>query len=162
MPIRLCRPTERQTILGIVNEAAEAYRGVIPADCWHEPYMSLADLERDIEAGVVFWGYEVDGAIAGVMGLQAVDDVTLIRHAYVRPGEQGKGIGRALMEHLRRQTTRPILVGTWAAASWAIEFYRRNGFDLATATETPGLLTRYWSIPERQAAASVVLKEAPL
>ena len=162
MSIRLCRPTERQAILDIVNEAAEAYRGVIPADCWHEPYMSLADLERDIEAGVVFWGYELDGAVTGVMGLQAVDDVTLIRHAYVRRGEQGKGIGRALMEHLRRQTTRPILVGTWAAASWAIEFYRRNGFDLATATDTPRLLTRYWSIPERQAAASVVLKEAPL
>ncbi|MFL5583535.1 MAG: GNAT family N-acetyltransferase [Gemmatimonadaceae bacterium] len=158
MTIRRCRESEHPAIAAVINDGAEAYRGVIPVDCWHEPYMSLADLERDISAGVVFWGYETLGILSGVMGMQRVQDVDLIRHAYVRREQQGRGIGRALIEHLRQQTTRPILVGTWAAARWAIEFYQRRGFDLVAADETPALLRRYWSIADRQIETSVVLR----
>jgi GNAT superfamily N-acetyltransferase len=158
--VRPCRDDERPEILAIVNAAAEAYRGVIPSDRWHEPYMGAAELDREIADGVVFWGYEADGELAGVMGTQAVGEVDLIRHAYVRPERQGRGVGRALLEHLREIATRPMLVGTWAAAEWAIRFYERNGFALVTPEQKAALLRRYWSIPERQVETSVVLADA--
>jgi GNAT superfamily N-acetyltransferase len=140
-----------------VNGAAEAYRGVIPADCWHEPYMPADELDREIDAGVVFWGYEDDGQLVGVMGIQDVGDVDLIRHAYVLPGNQRRGIGGALLERLTGSTGRPILVGTWAAADWAIDFYRRHAFELVPPERGAELLRRYWSIPDRQVETSVVL-----
>lgn len=156
--IRRCRDDERDAILEIVNAAAEAYRGVIPADRWHEPYMPAAELDAEIAAGVEFWGYE-DGGLAGVMGVQDVGDVDLIRHAYVRPGIQGKGIGGALLAHLLAlREGRGILVGTWAAAEWAIRFYERHGFARVTPEEKTRLLRTYWTIPERQVETSVVLE----
>ena len=155
--IRPCRDDERDAILALVNAAAEAYRGVIPADRWHEPYMAADELDREIAAGVAFWGHEDDGTLAGVMGAQPVDDVELIRHAYVAPDRQGRGIGGALLEHLVQRGTRPLLVGTWAAAEWAIRFYRRHGFDPVPPEETARLLRTYWNIPERQIETSVVL-----
>jgi GNAT superfamily N-acetyltransferase len=155
--IRRCRDDEREEMLEIVNAAAEAYRGVIPADRWHEPYMPAAELDAEIAAGVEFWGYE-DGALEGVMGVQDVGDVDLIRHAYVRPGTQGRGIGGALLAHLTRQREgRRILVGTWAAAEWAIRFYVRHGFEQVSTEEKTRLLRAYWTIPERQVETSVVL-----
>src|SRR4051794_17950775 len=124
--IRRCRDDERDAILAIVNAAAEAYRGVIPADRWHEPYMPAAELDGEIAAGVVFWGYEEDGGeLLGVMGIQPVRDVSLIRHAYVRPGAQGRGVGGELLEHLLAAGGPRMLVGTWATAEWAIRFYQR-------------------------------------
>jgi GNAT superfamily N-acetyltransferase len=160
--IRPCRADERDHILAIVNAAAEAYRGVIPEDRWHEPYMSAAELDREIASGVKFWGIEDEaGALAGVMGIQAVRDVDLIRHAYVRPGLQGGGIGRRLLEDLVAKAERPLLVGTWAAATWAIRFYERNGFELVGRDEKNRLLAAYWSIPDRQVETSVVLAHRP-
>jgi GNAT superfamily N-acetyltransferase len=155
--IRRCRDEDVAEILAIINSAAIAYRGVIPADCWHEPYMSLAELQREIAAGVAFSGFEIEGELIGVMGIQAVRDVDLIRHAYVRPGRQRSGIGAALLEHLRRQSTRRILIGTWAAASWAIDFYRRHGFELVSPERKVELLKTYWTISDRQIETSVVL-----
>ena len=148
-------------MLGIVNAGAEAYRGVIPTDRWHEPYMDAAQLEREVSDGVVFWGVDEQGRLAGVMGIQAVRDVDLIRHAYVRPEHQGRGIGRILLEHLVARAERPLLVGTWAAAEWAIRFYERNGFQTVGEQEKNRLLRTYWSIPERQVEASVVLAHRP-
>jgi GNAT superfamily N-acetyltransferase len=156
--IRPCRDDERDAILAIVNAAAEAYRGVIPADRWHEPYMSREQLDAEIAAGVEFWGSERDGELVGVMGVQPVRDVDLIRHAYVAPEQQGRGIGRALMEHLMTGRTRPVLVGTWAAAGWAISFYERNGFERVSDERAAQLLRDYWSIPARQIETSVVLR----
>jgi N-acetylglutamate synthase-like GNAT family acetyltransferase len=156
--IRRCRNDERDAILEIVNTAAVAYRGVIPADRWHEPYMPASELDREIAAGVVFWGYEADGELLGVMGIQPVQDVDLIRHAYVKPGSQRGGIGGTLIEHLMDSATRPVLVGTWAAAEWAIGFYRRHGFEQVSPEEKTRLLRRYWDIPERQIETSVVLR----
>lgn len=144
-------------MLEIVNAAAEAYRGVIPADRWHEPYMRAAELDAELAAGVRFWGYDAGGRLLGVMGIQAVRDVDLIRHAYVRPDEQGRGIGGALVAHLRRQSTRQVLVGTWAAAEWAVRFYERHGFALVPPGRTAQLLATYWDIPRRQVETSVVL-----
>jgi GNAT superfamily N-acetyltransferase len=160
--IRRCRDDDRETILAIVNSAAAAYRGVIPADRWHEPYMPAGELDHEIAAGVEFWGYEMDGMLVGVMGIQPVRDVDLIRHAYVLPGSQGHGVGGALIEHLRSLTTRPMLVGTWAAAEWAIRFYERHGFELASPAQKSALLTTYWTIPDRQIETSVVLANPPL
>jgi GNAT superfamily N-acetyltransferase len=155
--IRPCRDDERTAILAIVNSAAEAYRGVIPADRWHEPYMPADELDGEIAAGVAFWGYESDGELVGVMGIQRVRDVDLIRHAYVLPASQGRGVGGALLEHLTRELRRPLLVGTWAAAEWAIRFYRRHGFEQVSPERRTELLKAYWSIPERQIETSVVL-----
>jgi GNAT superfamily N-acetyltransferase len=133
--IRECREDERGAIVAIINGAAEAYRGVIPADRWHEPYMDSRELDAEIEAGVVFWGYEAESGLIGIMGIQALGDIDLIRHAYVLPGDQRRGVGGALLRHLRDLSGRRILVGTWAAADWAIRFYQRHGFELA-APET--------------------------
>ena len=157
MSIRPCRNDERAAILAIVNEAAQAYRGVIPDDCWHEPYMAEGELAREIENGVVFWGYDDGGELIGVMGIQDVGDVDLIRHAYVSPGSQRRGVGSALLERLASSTGRQMLVGTWAAAEWAIDFYRRHGFELVSRERGAELLKTYWSIPERQIETSVVL-----
>jgi len=155
--IRRCRDDERPAILAIVNAAAEAYRGVIPADRWREPYMPAHELDDEIAAGVAFWGSEVDGELAGIMGIQPVRDVALIRHAYTAPASQGQGIGGALLEALVTRSTGPILVGTWAAAEWAIRFYRRHGFEQVSDARRTELLREYWTIPERQVATSVVL-----
>jgi GNAT superfamily N-acetyltransferase len=149
-------------ILEVINAAAQRYRGAIPADCWHEPYMPAGDLEREIAAGVVFTTREVDGQVVGVMGIQRVRNVDLIRHAYVLPGMQGRGIGSELLEGLRKTTDRPILIGTWAAATWAIGFYERNGFELVPEAAKALLLRTYWTIPERQVETSVVLAAPPL
>jgi GNAT superfamily N-acetyltransferase len=159
--IRLCRDDDRDTMLAIINAAAEAYRGVIPADRWHDPYMPADELDDQIAAGVTFWGQEADGVpddvLVGVMGLQSVRDVDLIRHAYVLPGSQGRGVGGALLQHMRRASTRPMLVGTWAAATWAIRFYQRHGFVLVSPERKSVLLKTYWNIPDRQIETSVVL-----
>ena len=160
--IRPCRDDERPEILTIVNAAAQAYRGIIPADRWHDPYMPADELDGEIAAGVAFWGYEADGALVGVMGIQAVGDVDLIRHAYVDPGRQRSGVGGALLEHLMRSATRRVLVGTWAAAEWAIGFYRRHGFQQVTPEQKDRLLKTYWNIPDRQIETSVVLARPPL
>jgi GNAT superfamily N-acetyltransferase len=160
--IRRCRDEERTGVLEIVNAAAEAYRGVIPADRWHEPYMPQDELDREIAAGVVFWGHEEDGKLVAVMGLQSVRDVDLIRHAYVLPGSQRRGFGGALLSRLRRLSTRRMLVGTWAAADWAIRFYRGNGFEPVSPARKIVLLETYWRIPDRQIETSVVLANPPL
>jgi N-acetylglutamate synthase-like GNAT family acetyltransferase len=155
--IRPCTEADFDTIYAIINEAAEAYRGVIPADRWHEPYMSKDELRHEIESGVRFWGYEENGDLLGLMGIQDVQDVTLIRHAYVRAAKRGQAIGGKLLCELRQMTDRPVLVGTWAAATWAIRFYEKHGFRLVTPEEKNRLLKKYWSIPERQVETSVVL-----
>jgi GNAT superfamily N-acetyltransferase len=160
-PIRPCRPNERSAIVAIINAAAEAYRGVIPADRWHEPYMSQNEFDDEVAGGVVFWGYEKDGVLIGVMGIQPVRDVDLIRHAYVLPACQSLGVGSALLTHLRRLSQRRILVGTWAANSRAIRFYERHGFELVPPERTAALLRTYWTIPERQIETSVALAGPP-
>ena len=146
-------------ILAIVNDAAQAYRGVIPADRWHEPYMPPDDLEKEISGGVVFWVAEEEGRLLGVMGIQDKGDVALVRHAYVAPATQGKGVGTTLLRHVGGLADKPILIGTWAAASWAIEFYERNGFTVVPGSEKDRLLRTYWSIPARQIETSVVLAD---
>jgi len=158
--IRRCRPDENIAILHIVNAAAEAYRGVIPADRWHDPYMSQSHLDQEIADGVEFWGYELLGDLLGVMGVQRVRDVDLIRHAYVKPGSQGLGVGGALIAHIRDLRKQRMLVGTWADAKWAIRFYERHGFELVPAPRAAELLKAYWNIPERQIETSVVLAES--
>jgi len=155
--IRRCTAEDFEEIHEIINDAAQAYKGVIPPDCWKEPYMSREELQREIESGIDFWGYEEGGRLIGVMGIQHVRDVTLIRHSYVRTAKRRQGIGGKLLSHLRRQTTRPILIGTWADATWAIRFYEKNGFRLVPPGEKDRLLRKYWSIPERQIETSVVL-----
>jgi GNAT superfamily N-acetyltransferase len=159
--IRRCRDEDRAAVFDIVNQAAAAYRGIIPADRWHEPYMPREELNGEIAAGVVFWGYERDGRLTGVMGIQRVRDVQLIRHAYVLPAEQGSGVGRELIAYLAERADAPLLVGTWAAATWAIRFYERNGFALVTPQRKDELLRAYWDIPERQVETSVVLELTP-
>jgi GNAT superfamily N-acetyltransferase len=160
--IRPCRDDENEAICAIVNAAAEAYRGVIPVDRWREPYMPLAELEGEIAAGVEFWGYEDEGALVGIIGVQPVRDVDLIRHAYVSPGRQRQGVGAALLAHLMRSATRRTLVGTWADAGWAIGFYQGQGFELVSPEEKTELLREYWTIPDRQIETSVVLAKPPL
>jgi GNAT superfamily N-acetyltransferase len=158
--IRQCTDADLATIDAIINEAAEAYRGVIPADCWHDPYMSRAELVAEIDAGVLFYGWERSGELLAVMGLQPVRDASLIRHAYVRPAYQGQGVGSELLLELRNRTTGPLLVGTWADARWAIRFYERHGFRLTPTGEADRLLQTYWTIPARQRETSVVLVAA--
>lgn len=155
--IRRCEDSDFEAIYEIVNDAARAYEGVIPADCWKMPYMPRTELRHEIDAGVDFWGWEENGALAGVMGIQPVLDVMLIRHAYVRSALRNRGIGGGLLRHLVRLRRRPLLVGTWAAASWAIRFYEKHGFRLVPPEEKDRLLRKYWSIPQRQIETSVVL-----
>lgn len=158
--IRICDDTELETIYTIINDAAIAYRGKIPADRWKEPYMSMEELVHEINEGVVFWGYEEDGELLGVMGIQDKGEVALIRHAYVRTSVRNRGIGGHLLTHICEMTSKPILIGTWAAATWAIRFYEKHGFQLvASSEEKDKLLQRYWSIPERQRETSVVLAQ---
>ena len=151
------RRADLSAILSVINDAAEAYRGVVPDDCLTEPYMSAPHLREDIASGVEFWGSEQDGTLVGVMGIQNLDEVSLIRHAYVRSADRGRGIGSSLLVHLRSLATAPMLVGTWADAVWAIRFYEKHGFRLVTTEEKDRLLARYWSIPHRQIETSVVL-----
>ena len=146
-------------MLAIVNQAAQAYRGVIPADRWREPYMPPDELDSEIADGVIFWVAEEDGRLLGVMGIQDKGDVALVRHAYVAPTTQRKGVGTRLLRHVEGLTGKPVLIGTWAAASWAIEFYRRNGFTVVSNRDKDSLLRRYWSIPARQIETSVVLAD---
>ena len=157
--IRTCGDADLEQVYAIVNDAAHAYKGIIPPDRWHEPYMSRHYLQHEIDAGVVFQGYEERGELIGVMGVQDVKDVTLLRHAYVRTRDRNRGIGRKLMSHVKQLVTRPMLVGTWAAAVWAIAFYEKNGFTLVTQEQKEQLLRKYWSIPDRQIETSVVLTD---
>jgi GNAT superfamily N-acetyltransferase len=159
--VRRCRDDEREAMLAIINAAAEAYREVIPADRRHVPYMPQDELDSEIAAGVRFWGHVSDAVLVGVMGIQSVRDVDLIRHAYVRPDRQGRGVGGALLRHLRGLSTRPMLVGTWGAAEWAIRFYQRHGFELVSPARKAVLLKTYWNIPDRQIETSVVLANPP-
>jgi enamine deaminase RidA (YjgF/YER057c/UK114 family)/GNAT superfamily N-acetyltransferase len=159
MLIRKAEDADRARILAVVNDAAQAYRGVIPADQWHEPYMPLDQLEREIAQGVVFWVAEEDSRLLGVMGMQDKGAVALVRHAYVVPATQRKGVGTTLLRHVQGLARKPILIGTWADASWAIEFYRRNGFEVVPDGDRDRLLRTYWSIPERQIETSVVLAD---
>jgi N-acetylglutamate synthase-like GNAT family acetyltransferase len=157
--IRLCKADEIEAIFSIINDAAQAYDGVIPADRWAVPYMSMDELQHEIEDGVVFWGYEEAGKLEGVLGIQDVQDVTLMRHAYVRSAKRNQGIGAKLLKELRQKTLRPILIGTWANAVWAIRFYEKHGFRQVSTEEKNRLLRKYWSIPKRQVETSVVLAD---
>jgi N-acetylglutamate synthase-like GNAT family acetyltransferase len=157
--VRSCRPAELEEIAEIINDAAQAYQGVIPPDCWREPYMPLAELKEQMEAGVVFWGMEQGGKLAGVMGTQPVQDVILIRHAYVRTAFRNRGIGSHLLKHLHALAPGPVLIGAWAAATWAIAFYEQHGFRQVIPSEKDRLLKKYWSIPDRQVETSVVLAD---
>jgi len=159
MPIRRSTPADNDAILAIINEAAVAYRGVIPADRWHEPYMPASELASEIAAGVRFWVLEEDGDVRGVMGIQDKGDVALVRHAYVSSKAQRGGVGTKLLKHIEALESKPILIGTWAAATWAIDFYRRNGYTLIEGKDKDRLLKTYWSIPERQIETSVVLAD---
>jgi N-acetylglutamate synthase-like GNAT family acetyltransferase len=155
--IRPCTASDVSDIFVIVNDAARAYQGVIPADRWHEPYMPLSQLQEEINRGVEFWGYEQNHRLVGVMGMQPVKDVTLIRHAYVKTAMRHRGIGGQLLIHLLERIEGRILVGTWQAADWAIRFYEKHGFQLVGEEEKNRLLGKYWQIPERQIETSVVL-----
>ena len=157
--IRKSVESDLAAILAIVNDAAQAYREVIPVDRWRDPYMSTDELERDISGGVVFWVAEQEGRLLGVMGIQDKGDVALVRHAYVAPTIQRNGVGTRLLRHLEGLADKPILIGTWASASWAIEFYRRNRFTVVPNSDKDRLLRTYWSIPARQIETSVVLAD---
>src|SRR5260370_1709097 len=155
--IRRCDDRDFELIWTIINDGAQAYKGIIPADRCTEPYMSREKLQHEIDEGVVFWGYEEAGALVGVMGIQPVQDVTLIRHAYVRTSSQKRGIGGHLLSHLRELASGPMLIGTWAAAVWAIHFYERHGFQMVSSQEKDHLLKPYLTVPHRHIAPSSVL-----
>ena len=155
--IRKCTEPDVEAIYGIINDAAEAYRGIIPADRWHKPYMSREQLEQEINAGVEFWGFEEDGILIGVMGIQDKGDVTLIRHAYVRSRMRNRGVGSRLLRFLESTTKKPNLIGTWANATWAVAFYQKRDYRMVSTEEKNRLLRKYWDIPERQVETSVVL-----
>jgi N-acetylglutamate synthase-like GNAT family acetyltransferase len=155
--IRRCHQADFTTIWTIINDGAAAYRGVIPPDCLCDPYMTAEELSHEVASGVHFWGCEDNGTLVGVMGLRDIADVTLIRHAYVRTDYQKQGVGAELLSHLRGMAVRPLLIGTWAAAQWAIRFYQRHGFHLVSPEEKELLLRRYWDISSRQIETSVVL-----
>jgi GNAT superfamily N-acetyltransferase len=157
--IRKSAEEDWAAMLAIVNDAAQAYRGVIPADRWHEPYMPAGELAEEIAGGVLFWVAEEEGRLLGVMGIQDKGAVALVRHAYVAPTLQRKGVGTRLLRHVQGLADKPILIGTWADASWAIEFYRRNGFTVVPNSHKERLLRTYWSIPARQIETSVVLAD---
>ena len=156
--IRLCTEEDNDAVLAIINAAAHAYQGVIPADRWHDPYMSADELRTEIERGVVFWGAQQGDRLVGVAGIQDRGDVVLVRHAYVAPSVQRTGCGSALLRHLESlETDRPILIGTWADAGWAIDFYCKSGYALLSEARKNALLKQYWTIPQRQVDTSVVL-----
>jgi GNAT superfamily N-acetyltransferase len=157
--MRACTTLDFEDIYEIINDAAQAYRGVIPEDRWHEPYMSRDALQHEIDDGVCFWGYEEDDRLVGIMGIQDKGDVDLIRHAYVRSEKRKQGIGTKLLHFLESRSVKPILIGTWADAIWAINFYQKNGYKLLAEDEKNRLLKTYWSIPERQVETSVVLAD---
>jgi N-acetylglutamate synthase-like GNAT family acetyltransferase len=159
MIIRRSVEADFDAVLAIVNDAARVYRGVIPADRWHEPYMPATELSKEIAAGVVFWVAERDGVVIGVMGIQDKGDVALVRHAYVAPSTQRSGVGTRLLRYVQGLADKPLLIGTWAAASWAIDFYCRNGFTVVGNSDKNRLLNAYWSIPARQIETSVVLAD---
>jgi N-acetylglutamate synthase-like GNAT family acetyltransferase len=159
MRIRQADDADLTQVLAIINEAAQAYRGVIPADRWHDPYMPEQELRHEIGSGVTFWVAEEDNRLLGVMGLQDKGAVALIRHAYVAPTTQRKGVGTTLLRHVEALAGKPVLIGTWADASWAIDFYRRNGFTVVPPAQKEHLLRTYWSIPDRQIETSVVLAD---
>ncbi len=158
--IRHCNESDFETIYEIINDAAKAYQGVIPKHSWHEPYMSKNELSREIQDGIVFGGAEQDGQLSGVMGLQDKRDVTLIRHTYVRTKVRNQGIGTNLLRHLEQVTEKPILIGTWANATWAISFYQKNEYKLVSEAETVLLLKKHWTITDLQIETSVVLADA--
>lgn len=158
--IRPCSAADLPALFAIINDAAQAYRGIIPADRWHEPYMPREELEREMADGVAFWGAERRGQLLGVMGIQDRGEVTLIRHAYVRTSERRKGIGVALLRHLETLSAKPVLIGTWSAATWAIRFYEKHGYRVLARAEIERLLRKYWRIPDRQVQTSVVLANA--
>jgi N-acetylglutamate synthase-like GNAT family acetyltransferase len=141
----------------IINDASSAYKGHIPDDCWHEPYMSMDELKKQIAEGIEFYCYVADSEILGVMGIQKRGEVCLIRHAYVKTKNRKGGIGTKLLRFLYTLTDAPVLIGTWKAAVWAIDFYRKNGFTLVNESEKDVLLARFWSVPPRQVESSVVL-----
>jgi GNAT superfamily N-acetyltransferase len=157
--IRRCDDRDLEPVWAIINDGAQAYKGIIPLDRWTEPYMSKDELRHEIRDGVAFWGYEESGKLVGVMGFQQVQDVTLIRHAYVATSSQKRGIGACLLSHLRKLTSGPVLIGTWSDAVWAIRFYQRHGFQIVRPQQKDRLLRRYWTVPERQIEASVVLAD---
>ncbi|CAG4882396.1 GNAT family N-acetyltransferase [Georgfuchsia toluolica] len=159
MRIRNSVANDFEAILAIINDAAQAYRGVIPSDRWHEPYMSADELAKEIASGVIFWMAEDNGQLLGVMGIQDKEDVALVRHAYTATALQRKGIGTKLLRRVEALAGKPILIGTWADASWAIEFYRRNGFTVVSDGDKNRLLRAYWSVPVRQVETSVVLAD---
>lgn len=156
-----CEDADFQEILNLINNAAHAYKGVIPWDCWQEPYMSASELREEIDADVVFWGYKKNGSLLGVMGLQDKKEVTLIRHAYVHSAHQREGIGSALLTSLCEGIRMPVLVGTWADATWAVQFYQKHGFQLVPENLKQALLQKYWTVPEQQIINSVVLTNVP-
>lgn len=160
MEIRRYRDGDIDAVFAVINEAAQRYRGAIPADRWHEPYMPMAELESEIAHGVQFWIGEEDTNVLGVMGMQDKGDVMLVRHAYVATATQRRGVGTKLLHHVQALAKKPVLIGTWAAATWAIDFYRRNGFRVVSPAEKDRLLAQYWSIPARQVETSVVLADA--
>ena len=157
--IRDCVAGDFEAIYEIINDAAQAYRGIIPPDLWHDPYMPREELREEITAGVAFLGYVQDGELAGVMGTQDVQDVTLIRHAYVRTGQRNQGIGGELLARIMDEATRPVLIGTWADAVWAVQFYESRGFKVVSNQEKVRLLRKYWNVPGRQIETSVVLAD---
>ncbi len=159
MAIRKAAQQDMPAMFAIINDAAQAYRGVIPPDRWHEPYMPMDELLSEIAAGIVFWVAEEEGRLLGVMGIQDKGEVALIRHAYVTTKVQRKGVGTKLLRHLEGLADKPFLIGTWADAAWAVDFYRRNGFSIVSHGEKERLLRTYWSIPERQIETSVVLAD---
>ena len=153
--IRKLSSKDTDIIYEVIKEAARAYKEVIPNDRYHEPYMPKEELHREMKS-MTFFGWQEESRLIGVMGFQPVKDVTLIRHAYVLPDYQRKGIGTILLNHMKQVTkTKYLLVGTWADASWAIEFYRKHGFKLMPNKDE--LLGKYWNIPQRQVETSVVL-----
>jgi GNAT superfamily N-acetyltransferase len=157
--IRKCNPEDFKRILQIINNAAEIYREIIPPEHWHNPYMTQENLAQEIAGGITFYGYQERGRLFGVMGIQPLDDVTLIRHAYVYAAKQQQGIGGTLLTYLYGLTSKPVLIGTWADAFWAIRFYQKYGFNLAPYDETMGLLYRYWKAPKWHMERSVVLAD---
>lgn len=155
--IKKCDESDFKLICEVINDAASAYKGVIPEDCWKEPYMPEKELKEQINQGVQFWSYTEHGKILGVMGIQDKGNVTLIRHAYVRTKFRNKGIGSRLLNNLVSKTAKPVLIGTWSDATWAMDFYKKHGFRLLPKAEKDALLRKYWTIPDRQIETSVVL-----